>query len=746
MVALTVAQTFDYSSSVLSAVDSIEFTADGAIATFDASQFDGTTILDDVTIVGFGGQLMTNGIVVNGGGVDASHWSFSGWFTGFDSITFNGSTGDDVFDGSSARERIYGKGGSDVIRSTDGNGDLFYGGGGRDAIRYRSVADITDLIDGGGSIDRIQAAGLGTFNFTGATIVSVEEVRFGADTQTMVFSANQLVAAGGSLTKVIGSAESDTLRIEYAAGDSIDFGPMRMRSWTGDDWIAFAGSGDLTLDVSSVAESVWVEAGAGVIDVTMANGVLVITDNIGIGSIFDATAGTGTGIYTDPAGRGITVDLSPGTFTGFTSLGFTSDDTVTLSGEQIGGSADLQTLYGSDFSASTLIVNGSNVDLSTVTLDTWGPEDAIIINGTDGSDTLVGSSAADTINGGLGRDTITAAGEDVVNGDGANDTFVVVNGLTGSINGGAGTADEILIRGERGSTFHDLRQTDISSVEVLRFEGGSYWGLLNADQLGAGNIATVDGGPGTSHLQVFGQTIDLGSITFINWDSGSGAGDRIEYFGTALDDTHTGSVEDDNFYGSLGADTYDGGSGVDVVDYSNSLAAVAVNLVSGTGTGGDADGDTLISIESVLGSGFDDTLTGDGGDNRLFGGFGDDTLFGGNGTDELVGFGGNDIFRFSATNQSGLGAASDVIADFSKFQLDLIKLDQIDAQESTAGIDDAFVYIGQDAFTAEGQIRSFQSGTRTIIQINTSGTDTAEMRIILEDFTATDLTAADFIL
>ena len=35
----------------------------------------------------------------------------------------------------------------------------------------------------------------------------------------------------------------------------------------------------------------------------------------------------------------IRFELSPGTFTGFTSLGFTSDDTVTLSGEQIGGSA-----------------------------------------------------------------------------------------------------------------------------------------------------------------------------------------------------------------------------------------------------------------------------------------------------------------------------------------------------------------------------------------------------------------------
>ena len=53
-------------------------------------------------------------------------------------------------------------------------------------------------------------------------------------------------------------------------------------------------------------------------------------------------------------------------------------------------------------------------------------------------------------------------------------------------------------------------------------------------------------------------------------------------------------------------------------------------------TGG-AGSDTLISIENLTGSAFDDTLTGDGDDNVLSGLAGDDTLDGGAGNDTLDG-------------------------------------------------------------------------------------------------------------
>jgi hypothetical protein len=37
-------------------------------------------------------------------------------------------------------------------------------------------------------------------------------------------------------------------------------------------------------------------------------------------------------------------------------------------------------------------------------------------------------------------------------------------------------------------------------------------------------------------------------------------------------------------------------------------------------------------------------------------------------------------------------------------------------------------------------------GNDTIVRVNTTGTDVAEMEVVLRDFTASDLHAADFIL
>ncbi|MDQ2091955.1 Hint domain-containing protein, partial [Marimonas arenosa] len=60
-----------------------------------------------------------------------------------------------------------------------------------------------------------------------------------------------------------------------------------------------------------------------------------------------------------------------------------------------------------------------------------------------------------------------------------------------------------------------------------------------------------------------------------------------------------------------------------------------VNLVSGQGSGGDANGDRYISIENVTGSDFADTITGDGSDNLVVGGAGGDVLDGGAGNDTI---------------------------------------------------------------------------------------------------------------
>jgi Ca2+-binding RTX toxin-like protein len=90
-------------------------------------------------------------------------------------------------------------------------------------------------------------------------------------------------------------------------------------------------------------------------------------------------------------------------------------------------------------------------------------------------------------------------------------------------------------------------------------------------------------------------------------------------------DTLIGGSGNDTLSGGPGADLLDGGGGTDTADYASSSAGVTVNLLSGTGSGGDAQGDTFNSIENVVGSALNDTLTGSNTANMLEGGRGIDT-------------------------------------------------------------------------------------------------------------------------
>ncbi len=97
------------------------------------------------------------------------------------------------------------------------------------------------------------------------------------------------------------------------------------------------------------------------------------------------------------------------------------------------------------------------------------------------------------------------------------------------------------------------------------------------------------------------------------------------------DDTVLALGGDDLIEGSLGSDTLNGGGGFDTVDYTGSDAAVTVNLTTSTNSpsGGWAQGDTLISIENIVGSQYADFLTGSATLNILNGGLGADTMSGG---------------------------------------------------------------------------------------------------------------------
>lgn len=107
-----------------------------------------------------------------------------------------------------------------------------------------------------------------------------------------------------------------------------------------------------------------------------------------------------------------------------------------------------------------------------------------------------------------------------------------------------------------------------------------------------------------------------------------------ELYGLGGNDTLIGSGL---FVGGAGADTMIGSvATIDTASYADSPGGVSINLATNVNVGSDAEGDTLTSIERIIGSAFADTIVGSSGDNILDGGTGINILLGGAGNDRLI--------------------------------------------------------------------------------------------------------------
>ncbi len=160
-----------------------------------------------------------------------------------------------------------------------------------------------------------------------------------------------------------------------------------------------------------------------------------------------------------------------------------------------------------------------------------------------------------------------------------------------------------------------------------------------------GNRVSFPGAPADTLLGfegVIGSTLDdvvVGNV-FRNRLQGGGGGDVLD--GADGADHLLGEAGDDLLIGGprrrcagrrAGADLLVGGDGTDFASYAGSEAGVTVDLLRGTGLGGEAQGDRHDGIEAVLGSDQDDRLSGDNAANTLIGGKGEDTLRGCGGND-----------------------------------------------------------------------------------------------------------------
>ncbi|MCB1491150.1 MAG: FG-GAP repeat protein, partial [Rhodobiaceae bacterium] len=318
----------------------------------------------------------------------------------------------------------------------------------------------------------------------------------------------------------------------------------------------------------------------------------------------------------------------------------------------LGGPDELRGEAGDDWlvadSLDTMVSGGAGFDRVTVAnadglvLDVESAE-VEVVNGNDGVEILDGSSAtwALTLRGNGGDDVLTGgSGDDYIYGDtGADRLFggagldrLFIDETDTLIDGGAGTADRVIVRQSATAT---------TGVTV---------------NMAAAHVEVAYGGPN-------GDTFD-----------GTGSGDALSLYGRGGIDLLTGGKGDDLLEGGAGADVLVGGAGSDAAVYTDSAAPVMVHLQTGVAVGGDAAGDRLSAIENLSGSAFADDLAGDAGSNVLRGNDGDDMLNGLGGADELRGEAGDDwLFADSLDTVVDGGAGFDrvSVADGKGLLLDL---------------------------------------------------------------------------
>ncbi len=213
----------------------------------------------------------------------------------------------------------------------------------------------------------------------------------------------------------------------------------------------------------------------------------------------------------------------------------------------------------------------------------------------------------------------------------------------------------------------------------------------------------------------------MGSRNFADTLIGDDGNNRLDGFGE--DDQLFGLDGNDILNGGEGADLLDGGAKLDWAYYHRSTVGVNIDLSAGTATGGDAQGDTLISIELLYGSQFDDTLIGKAGANTLTGNEGNDTLDGKGGNDTLLGRQGND------TMTGGAGA--------DKFRYTEASFDQDIITDFEDGIDKIDLTGSGLVF---GDFTVSQQGTDTLVSLANDSHD-----ILLRNIVETNITSEDFI-
>lgn len=509
---------------------------------------------------------------------------------------------------------IVGTNGYDVLTGTDGN-DIINALAGNDHIIGSQGAD---QIDGGAGFDLIDYRS----SSSGVTVSFVSNTGSGGDAQGDTYTSIERVYGSQFADVMTGDAGNNNF-FSYGGDDIINAG-------AGTDYVR-GGAGADQMDGGDGRDYLDYRGSSAAVDVNLATGAASGGDAQGdtftnfeylLGSSFD--------------------DVLTGDHTNNFLYGYSGDDVINGGGghDLIRGGAGADILDGGsgiDWLVYRLSTSGISVNLLTGASSGGYAQGDVFSN----FERVQGSNYDDNITGDNNNNLLYGYnGNDIISGEGGNDILTGHNG-DDQLFGGDGV-DQL-----RGGAGADVLDGGASfDYADYQYDSSGVTANLANSALNTGDAA------GDSYINIEGL---LGHRTFA--DNLTGDSGNNQLFGYGGDDVLNGGDGHDILRGGTGADVLNGGAGIDTADYRGAASGVTVNLASQTASGGEAQGDTLISIERAYGSHHIDTLTGNDSGNLLYGYNGNDIIDGAGGNDFIRGGNGNDTIYLSGGADTIFGGA-----------------------------------------------------------------------------------------
>ena len=495
-----------------------------------------------------------------------------------------------VITGNNAANRLEGKGGNDTLSGNRGN-DTLDGGLG------------TNTLDGGDGVDTAmfsdsRASYVITPLANGYRVVGAGVIDTLSNVEYMQFADQTIVTATG----LVNSAPTGSLAVSDATPtedqllsitDSLaDADGLGGRSY---QWQSSGNGGTLWRNING------------------ATGTSFAPRDAEVGRLLRVQA-----TYTD--GRGKFETVQSDSTAAVANVNDLPTGGVTIAGNAIAGETLMasNTLSDADgigpiayrWHADGLAISGATGNAFSLTASQLGKVITVVAGYTDGHGTAESvPSAATAVVGsvGLGETWTGTAADDTHVGTGHGDRL---DGLAGNdtLNGGAGA--DIMIGGDGRDYYYVDDAGDIVSE-------------TNADPASGGNDLVY------SYLYSYTLPANV---------------ERLRLF-TPGSSFATGNSLDNTLYAGDGNNVLDGDTGNDSVSYAYATSGINVSLALGhaQATGG-SGADTLIRIDNLIGSNFNDNLHGNNAGNELDGAAGHDTLNGSGGADTLIGGDGTDYY------------------------------------------------------------------------------------------------------